>query len=285
MDTTTPKTRSQKRHRRQRDEAGTGPSTHLALCFLVTEHPTNCQYWQHWRDQHPESVITIYHCDKVPATEALSCGPTCVLGTDRVESHATTWGGPGVVEAELALYRRALAMGATHAVVLSETCVPLFFLADFLAWLRRHPRKSVLTTGPDLTPPCQLQKLLTAEVMRVLVDPEDGMTQEDIHAFDEDGAICRAQMRRREPGVFGTWNPDERCILDFLLRRKGHDWLSDRTHQQPLTFACFRDPFDHHPMTLSLGSIPIQCLRDHRAWFVRKVRRRVPLRWFPLERY
>lgn len=108
----------------------------LGLLFLTREDVNHPAIWQEFVGEHPERVRVFSH-PKFPG--AVQGG--FLDGTVIPDHFETAWGSVSLVNASLALLRRALEdKSLTHFALLSKSCIPVRPLSEMLRRLRLNPR-------------------------------------------------------------------------------------------------------------------------------------------------
>jgi hypothetical protein len=112
-----------------------------------------------------------------------------------------------------------------------------------------------------------MQKMLTRECMQHVVN----MGKNDVEKYHKQGETCVAQECAGEEGKLGIHCPDEMCIIDYIIRTEGADWVRENIEPNTITLAVFENDSGHHPINLNLRAFQTDMFHDLDKFFVRKV--------------
>ena len=259
----------------------------IAFCLLLRGHPQSCLHWQKWaaRSGGTPWWKIVVHCDKCDTLPV--CGAACILhGAERVDSVATSWGGPGVVCAESRLYRRAFLDASVRcAVLLTDWCAPVYD-AETL-------RRKLLSSTPlsrvnwNTAAKCANRFTVKAELQKVVdrAFAQEWCSAADVGATPVEMDSHLQVVRQERLGLAPTneQNVDEVTCIRRLMRRKGKTWLQSAVVCEQVTLSVFddEDRESHRAEVVDLTTLPPRFVRDRGFLFVRKVQGEPP-RWYPL---
>lgn len=263
----------------------------VALCFLLRRHPHTCAYWRRWRKCGDVSDFCVFfHCDDSGEEDGddLVCGENCILAdATRVKSVPTSWGGPGVVKAEAALYRHAFASQTTLcAVLLTDWCVPIYPPLHTKRRLTQHNLPLTRLMWSEMPTDvnrfrfkAELQKVVGREFAQVWCAAADpGPTRAEL-------ASHRRTVEQMKTKAFATGeqNCDEVTCIRRIIRKYGRAWLAAAVQQRPTTLSVFRTEQSHRAMKLNLNALSPRFFHDHDDFiFMRKVGANPCPTWYPL---
>lgn len=259
----------------------------VAFCFLLRGHPPSCLHWQKWAAQSAGApwCKVVVHCDK--CEELPVCSASCILqGAERVESVATTWGGPGVVCAESRLYRRAFLDASVRcAVLLTDWCAPVY---DAETLRRRLLSSTPLSRVNWHTAAKSLNRFTVKAELQKVVDrvfAQEWCRAADLGPTAGEMASHLEVVRQERLGLAPTneQNVDEVTCIRRLVRRKGKEWLQSAVIPEQVTLSVFDDKHgdNHRSEVVDLTTLRPRFFRDHGFLFVRKVHGKPPT-WYPL---